>query len=99
MRKVLIVGSIVCCIPALYLLVGIPYDIIIDLPSFLRDQTAHVAVIFYAVYISLAFAPAILLLRRGKAEMPSSTIVILGIMEFVAISVLVAGLAFWSGGV
>jgi hypothetical protein len=96
MRIVLIIGAGICCIPGLYISFGLPYDII---KFGTEDRTAEFALIFYAIYVIMAFAPAILLFKSRKKEMPLSKILAIGAIECFVILGLLAGLAAWEAGI
>jgi hypothetical protein len=97
-RRALIIGSIFCCLPGLYILFGLSYDLIKSGPESLNDPTARAAMVFYALYVVLAFAPAIILIKARKNELPRSKILLVGATEVIVVVVLVAGLAAFSGG-
>jgi len=54
-----------------------------------------VAVIFYAVYVVLAFAPAIMLVKARHIEISRSKVLVVGGIEFVVVIVLLALISLW----
>ena len=96
MRIVLIIGAGICCIPGLYISFGLSYDII---KLGIADRTAGFAFIFYAIYVIMAFAPAILLFKSRKKDMSSSKILASGAIECFVILGFLAGLAAYKAGI
>jgi uncharacterized membrane protein YhaH (DUF805 family) len=95
MRKFSVAGSVFCCLPALYILFAVAYDISTFPRDFSNDPTAQVAVIFYAVYVVLAFAPAIMLVKARHIEISRSKVLVVGGIEFVVVIVLLALISLW----
>jgi hypothetical protein len=54
-----------------------------------------VAVIFYAVYVVLAFAPAIMLVKARQIEISRSKVLVIGGIEFVVVIGLLALISLW----
>jgi hypothetical protein len=96
MRKVLIVGSILCCIPGMLVFSILIIDVIENWEHFIRNLTGYGSdVLFITAYTTLAFAPAIILVKARNTDLTRSRIVIMGTMEAILIVALWTFLAFW----
>jgi hypothetical protein len=89
MKRALIIGSIVCCIPGLWLLVVLICDIIEYWDHFLHNVIGYEHDILLTVlYATLSCVPAIVLFKARHTEMSRVKIAITGILEVVLICVL-----------
>jgi hypothetical protein len=90
MRKVLAIGATICCIIGLYCFYDLVWGIVKFWPDFLHVPRLPIYCFFCTVFLILAFAPTIMLIRASKLEKRRSRFIAVGVIEVIVIGLFLA---------
>jgi hypothetical protein len=90
MRTVLAIGATICFVIGLYCLYDLAWGIVKLWPDFLYVPRLPVYCFFCTVFLILAFAPIIMLIRARKLEKRHSRFIAIGVIEVIVIGLFLA---------